>query len=228
MIKIVVIIILMSCLFTGMQGVWTSSDGSWHFCRISICLFAKALKQIISQIVKLGKHIFYPNVYPFPKCSCDSSQCVCHRGRSGMSASVASAHWLLFLSACMNTGRRESNSKCTLWTRCLRQAQPLRLTHTNTHTHTGFTSPACAYFPLNSFTLKMLFCSVWRRTQLSQSGLPANTPHRAVAIFQHPWETQEPAGTTGCFIQMFTHLYAFSLESELWMNMHLQKKPKPK
>lgn len=134
MIMIVVIIIIMSCLFTGIKGVLTSSDGSWHLCRISICLFAKALKQIISQIVKLGKHIYFIQTFILlPKCSCDSSQCVCHRGRSGVSASVASAHWLLFLSACVNTGRRESNSKCTLWTRRPRQAQPLSLTHTNTH-----------------------------------------------------------------------------------------------
>lgn len=122
----------MSCLFAGMwlQGAWTRSAGSWHFCRISICLFAKALKQVISQIFKLGKHIFSPTVYlfaivfvpVFTKCL---SQREKRRERPCSPAFV--------LSTCVNAGRRESHWKCTMWTSRFRQPQPLHLTHTNTH-----------------------------------------------------------------------------------------------
>lgn len=196
----------MSCLFAGMwlQGAWTRSAGSWHFCRISICLFAKALKQVISQIFKLGKHIFSPTIYlfaivfvpVFTKCL---SQREKRRERPCSPAFV--------LSACVWTRVGASPIQNAL---CGRAASGNPSPYTShTQTHTGSTSPACAHFPLNSFTLKMLFCSVWRCTQLSQSGLPADTPHQAVAIFQHPWEIEEPAGTTGRFIQMFTHFIHF-------------------
>lgn len=125
---------------------------------------------------------------------CDSSRSVCQGGTSATPAPQ-------LLGACVNLGQRDSHWKCTLWTRRPRQARPLPFVHT--HTQDTHHQPG-PIFPLNSFTLKMLFCSVWRHTQPRPQGSPADTAHRVVATFQHSLEIQEPVGTTGLNSNVYT------------------------
>lgn len=166
---------------------------------------AGLLKHWSKLLVRFSK---WENIYSIqlfillPEYLCDSSPNVCHRNRSGASAQVASPHQLLFWARAWTWVGASPIQNALCGRAASGKPGPYA---SQTHTHTGSTSPACAHFPLNSFTLKMLFCSVWRQTQLSQLGLPADTPHRAVAIFQHPRDIQEPAGTTGRFIQMLIH-----------------------
>lgn len=89
-----------------------------------------------------------------------------------------------------NSGQDNSHPKCTLWTRCPRQVKPFLNPHPPTHTLLGYTSLALTHFPLYSFTLKMLFCSVWRHMLPSLPGYEVyrqiylSLPQRVVAIDQ--------------------------------------------
>lgn len=103
------------------------------------------------------------------------------------------------LRAELNSGQDNSHSECTLWTCCLRRAKtlpkppPPTHTHTSTHTHTHPTRThfqdthrqRSPIFPFSSFTLKMLFCSVWRHILPSLPGwevLPADAPQSVSEI----------------------------------------------